>query len=232
MRILVVDDERKIRDVIKSYLIREGFEVGEADNGTTALAMAQNQGWDLIVLDLMMPSVDGMQVIRELRKGYPVPPVIILTARSDEVDRVLGLELGADDYVVKPFSPRELVARVKAVLRRANADKDPTASPELIHHQGLSIDHSTRQVLVDNQPVELTPKEFDLLLYLARSPKRIFRRNELLDQVWGFDYFGDTRTVDTTINRLRDKLGKVTDTNYIKTVWGIGYGFGADHDDH
>lgn len=222
MRILVVDDERKIRHVIKSYLAREGYAVGEADNGASALSAVRTGQWDLVVLDLMMPSTDGWEVLRQLRKDSTLP-VIVLTARDDELDRVLGLELGADDYVVKPFSPRELVARVKAVLRRAGTGGPPEAGP--VQRGVLTIDPVARQVLVRGRPVSLNRREFDLLLHMARSPKRVFRREDLLNQVWGFEFFGDTRAVDTSVNRLRTELKKVTDTEYVKTVWGLGYKF-------
>lgn len=224
--ILVVDDERKIRDLVRLYLEKEGFTVGEAGDGQKALDLYQEGQWDLIVLDLMMPGIDGWAVCKEVRKKSNVP-IIMLTARDDEMDRVLGLELGADDYVAKPFSPRELVARVKAVLRRsraAEAAQQPAGST-ILKFPGLSINPELRLVLVDGLTVTLTPKEYDLLYQLARSPRRTFTRDELLETIWGYDYMGDTRTVDTHVNRLRDKLLKASGnkSSFIATVWGVGY---------
>lgn len=227
--ILLVDDEQKIRDVVRMYLEKEGFSVGEAADGQEALDKISSGKWDLVVLDLMMPGVDGWAVCKEIRKTASLP-IIMLTARDDEVDRVVGLELGADDYVIKPFSPRELAARVKAVLRRTIFDREDTnetRQPELIY-PGLSIDPESRLVLVNDKPIYLTPKEYDLLYQLAKSPNRTFTREDLLSTVWGYDYFGDARTVDTHINRLRDKLVKISGhTSYITTVWGVGYKFEA-----
>lgn len=225
--ILVVDDEEKIREVIRVYLEREGFTVGEASNGQEALNLVNKGKWDLIILDLMMPEVDGWTVCKEVRKAALVP-IIMLTARDDEMDRILGLELGADDYVVKPFSPRELVARVKAVLRRsqANTPTEQPVKPATLTYPGISIDPDSRLVLINGQQVNLTPKEYDLLYQLAKSPQRIFTREELLVAIWGYDYLGDTRTVDTHVNRLRDKLIKLSGgTSHITTVWGVGYRF-------
>jgi two-component system response regulator ResD len=226
-KILVVDDEQKIREVVRMYLEKEGFSVGEAIDGQEALALNASGDWDLVVLDLMMPGMDGWTVCREVRKTANMP-IIMLTARDSEVDRIIGLELGADDYVVKPFSPRELVARVKAVLRRSQAVPVTKSmeKPAAINYPGLSIEPETRQVLVHGIPVSLTPKEYDLLYRMVKSPKRIFTREELLELVWGYDYLGDTRTVDTHVSRLRDKLQRVSGKEpFISTVWGIGYKF-------
>ena len=227
VKILVVDDEQKIREVVRMYLEKEGFAVGEAVDGQEALALSAGEDWDLIVLDLMMPGMDGWTVCREIRKTTDLP-IIMLTARDAEVDRIIGLELGADDYVVKPFSPRELVARVKAVLRRSQAVPvtKSVEKPAAIAYPGLSIEPESRQVLVDGIPVSLTPKEYDLLYQMVKSPNRIFTREELLGLVWGYDYLGDTRTVDTHVSRLRDKLQKASGKEpFISTVWGIGYKF-------
>lgn len=226
-RILVVDDEEKIREVVRMYLEKEGYVAGEAADGREALELVNKESWDLVVLDLMMPGVDGWTVCRELRKTSKVP-IIMLTARDAEVERILGLELGADDYVVKPFSPRELVARVKALLRRVKMEQppDPAGKSKILNYPGLSINPDSRLVLVGGKPVNLTPKEYELLLHMAKSPNRIFTRDELLEAVWGYDYFGDARTVDTHINRLRDKLLKASGTtSYIATAWGVGYKF-------
>lgn len=226
-RILVVDDEQKIREVVRMYLEKEGFAVGEAANGQEALQIINRESWSLVILDLMMPGVDGWAVCREIRKTSMVP-IIMLTARDAEVDRVLGLELGADDYVVKPFSPRELAARVKALLRRAGAAPAgaQNAVSRVLQHSGLSIDEDSRLVQAGGKTVNLTPKEYDLLLHMAKYPNRTFSRDELLEAVWGYDYYGDTRTVDTHINRLRDKLLKASgSTSFISTAWGVGYRF-------
>ncbi|MEW6172619.1 MAG: response regulator transcription factor [Bacillota bacterium] len=218
-RVLVVDDEPRIRELLRKYLAAEGFEVGEAADGETALSEAVSGEWDLIVLDLMLPGRDGRDVCRQIRKTQDVP-VIMLTARGDEMDRVLGLELGADDYIVKPFSPREVVARIKAVLRRSK--KYPGTEKQLEIGK-IIIDPTARTVTVGTEPVPLTPKEFDLLLALGKAPGRAFRREELLNLIWGYDFYGDSRTVDTHITRLREKLGRAGAPPMISTVWGIGY---------
>jgi len=209
------------------YLEKESFYVKEAGDGQDALNLIAQEKWDLLILDLMMPHVDGWTVCKELRKTKTIP-IIMLTARVDEIDRVLGLELGADDYVVKPFSPRELVARVKAVLRRSQTDlpAEHTEKAAIITYKGLVIEPASRLVRINGKPVDLTPKEYDLLYHLAKSPNRAFKREELLDAVWGYDYYGDTRTVDTHVNRLRNKLQKASGkTSYISTIWGVGYKF-------
>lgn len=226
-RVLVVDDEQRIREVVRIYLEKEGFTVGEAADGQEALNSMAAGKWDLIVLDLMMPGIDGWAICKEVRKTKAVP-IIMLTARDDEMDRILGLELGADDYVVKPFSPRELVARVKAVLRRSQGigQEAKEGKQVVLNHPGLSIDPESRLVLVSGQSVNLTPKEYELLYQMAKSPNRTYTREELLELVWGYDYYGDARTVDTHVNRLRDKLTKASGDNpFIATVWGVGYKF-------
>ena len=222
LHVLVVDDEDKIRQVIGIYLTNEGYQVGEAKDGEEALRKFRAEAWDLIVLDVMMPKLDGVTVCQEIRKVSKVP-IIMLTAKNDEVDRILGLEFGADDYMGKPFSPRELVARIKAVLRRTGAGEKK--EEHLLKLPGMSIDLISREVLVKEKPITLTPKEFDLLALLARSTGRSYSREQLLEEVWGFDYYGDVRTVDTHINRLRDKLRADGAPSYIKTVWGVGYKF-------
>jgi len=225
-KILAVDDDAKVLKILQHSLTREGFEVICASDGFEALERAKETKPDLILLDIMMPGMDGWEVCKEVRRKSNVP-IIMLTARDDEMDRVLGLELGADDYVAKPFSPRELVARVKAVLRRSQAvpaTEQPAGEP-ILQFPGLSINPELRLVLVDGRSVTLTPKEYELLYQLARSPRRTFTRDELLETIWGYDYMGDTRTVDTHINRLRDKLLKASGnkSSYIATVWGVGY---------
>ncbi|MDI6631567.1 MAG: response regulator transcription factor [Thermoanaerobacteraceae bacterium] len=219
VRILVVDDEARIRKLLRKYLAAEGFVVGEAADGEQALAEVRRGTWDLIVLDLMLPGKDGWEVCREIRKEWELP-VIMLTARGDEFDRVLGLELGADDYIVKPFSPREVVARVKAMLRRVRKASEPDRQ---LSFAGVVVDPEARTVTVKGEPVALTPKEFDLLLALVKAPGRAFRRDELLNLVWGYDFYGDSRTVDTHITRLREKLGRAGAPPLITTVWGVGY---------
>lgn len=225
VNILVVDDESKIRELVGVYLQKEGYSVHEAGSGPEALEKVKSLRFDAIILDLMMPGMDGLELCREIRKDSEVP-VIMLTARGDEIDRVLGLELGADDYIVKPFSPRELVARVKAVLRRARKGGPAGRIQPVIGAGDLVIDEETREVIVGGQQVSLTPREYDLLLRLARHPGRVFTREQLLEQVWGYDFFGEARTVDTHITRIREKIARVRgDRQYITTVWGVGYKF-------
>lgn len=228
MRILIVDDEDQIRNILRMYLTKEGFTVKEAVNGKQALEILSAEQFDLIVLDIMMPEVDGWGVCREVRARWGVP-IIMLTAREDEVDRVVGLEMGADDYMVKPFSPRELLARIRAVLRRVGTpgQSDGAAGKQDgAVHKLVDINAETRSVTICGHPVTLTVKEFDLLQLMVKHPGRVFTRDDLLQGVWGFDYFGDSRTVDTHVNRLRDKLGKVPGCpEIIRTVWGVGYKF-------
>ena len=187
INILVVDDEEKIRDLVITYLQAEGYGVEGAADGRQALELVRKKNFDLLVLDLMIPGMDGWTVCREIRKDSDIP-ILMLTARGDEIDRVLGLELGADDYVVKPFSPRELVARIKAILRRTKKDRPvPGEREHVLEFTGLSINPGSRDVAVSGQPVQLTPKEFDLLIYMAGSPGRVFTREQLLEHVWGFN---------------------------------------------
>ncbi|MFZ5644272.1 MAG: response regulator transcription factor [Bacillota bacterium] len=224
IKILIVDDEAKIRELLRAYLEKEGYAVDEAENGFEALGKFSETEYDLIVMDLMMPGMDGLDLCREIRKRSEIP-VIMLTARGDEIDRVLGLELGADDYIVKPFSPRELTARVKAIIRRIKKDV-PSIKVSQIIADNLVINEDTREVTAGGDPVSLTPKEYELLVTLARYPGRVFTREQLLRQVWGYDFFGEARTVDTHITRLREKLARVrADRHYIATVWGMGYKF-------
>jgi DNA-binding response OmpR family regulator len=228
-RILVVDDEPSIREVVSLYLKREGYNVREAADGDEALKAAFEFAPDLIVLDLMLPKKDGMEVFRTLSVKNPVP-VIMLTARGEETDRIVGLTIGADDYVTKPFSPAELVARVKAVLRRAGTSEaqpvDPAARPLIF--PGLTIDPRSRSVLVNGEEVTLTATEFDLLHELARHPGQVFTREQLLDRVWDEEFYGDASTVTVHIRRLRQKIEPEPDNpKYVQTVWGVGYRFRA-----
>lgn len=220
--ILVVDDEPQVLEVLKLYLTRDGFRVHTANDGQVALSAFEAHTPDLVVLDLMIPKIDGLEVFKRLRAKRAVP-IIMLTAKGDELDRVLGLELGADDYIVKPFSPREVVARVKNVLRRASPPTDDGADPSITHGD-LRIDPSQRSVEIDNRPVELTSKEFDLLYFLAQHPGQVFTRAQLLDKVWGYEFFGDASTVTVHIRRLREKIeANPAEPRYLATVWGVGY---------
>ncbi|MBI5031006.1 MAG: response regulator transcription factor [Chloroflexi bacterium] len=223
-RILVVDDEPQILEVLKLYLTRDGFRVNSASDGQAALAAFEQSPPDLIVLDLMLPKIDGLQVFKRLRAKRAVP-IIMLTAKGDELDRLLGLELGADDYIVKPFSPREVVARVKNVLRRVAPPAENNPSPALVFGS-LRIDPRTHQVEMDQRKIELTSKEFDLLYFLARHPSQVFTRAQLLDQVWGYEFYGDASTVTVHIRRLREKIeANPAEPRYLATVWGVGYKF-------
>jgi len=225
-KILVVDDEERIRNLLRLYLEREGYEIDEADEGETALNKAMEKNYQLIILDLMLPKMDGIEVCRKLREKKATP-VIMLTARGEESSRIQGFEVGADDYVPKPFSPRELVYRVKAVLRRSSANQylDADKTKNVLIYPHLTIDHDAHKVTVDGKEVYLTPKEYDLLYYLALSPDKVFTREQLLKDVWNYEYFGDLRTVDTHIKRLREKLSSASKeaAEMIKTVWGVGY---------
>lgn len=222
-QILVVDDEPMVREVVVAYLEREGFRVEEAGTGRAALKCIEESPPDLVVLDVMLPEVDGFSVLTELRRSGNIP-VILLTARTEETDRVLGLELGADDYVVKPFSPRELVARVRSVLRRSTV---AAKSAEVLEFDGLTIDEQAHVVMLDGVEIETTPKEFDLLAFLARSPRQVFSRGQLLEQVWDSSAdWQDPSTVTVHVRRLRRKLESDQENpRWITTVWGVGYKF-------
>ena len=223
-RVLVVEDDRTVAEVVTRYLEREGFTVESVGDGREALARADAQTPDLVVLDIMLPGLDGLEVCRRLRARAPIP-VVMLTARGSEEDKVLGLELGADDYVSKPFSPRELTARVKAVLRRAASPLDEIDRAEALDYDGLRIDLAAREARVDGELATLTAREFDLLAFLARRPRQVFRRDELLEQVWGYTY-GDTSTVTVHIRRLREKIEvDPSAPRRLTTVWGVGYRF-------
>lgn len=227
--ILVVDDEPNIREVVELYLRREGYEVEVAADGAAALAAVEQKIPDLIVLDLMLPGIGGFQVTRALRQSDHDIPIIMLTAKGEEGDKIAGLELGADDYLTKPFSPKELVARVKAVLRRSSHKPtvDPLAQP--LTKGAITINPTTRQVVVREEEVVLTAKEFELLWFLMNHPGQVFTRDQLLDNVWGYDFFGDASTVTVHVRRLREKVERdATKPEYILTVWGVGYKFAAD----
>lgn len=231
-KVLVVDDEERIRRLIRMYLEREDFIVEEAENGTDGLGLALENDYDVILLDIMMPEMDGIEVCQELRKEKNTP-VIMLTAKGEETNRVQGFEVGTDDYIVKPFSPREVVLRVKALLRRTSASSynDINAqTKDLLVFPHLTIDHDAHRVSADGQEVALTPKEYELLCYLAKSPDKVFNREQLLKDVWQYEFFGDLRTVDTHVKRLREKLNNVSKeaAKMIVTVWGVGYKFEVD----
>ena len=217
-RILVVEDETNIASFIAMYLRKAGFDVAVASNGSEALAKAGNEAPALIVLDLMLPDLDGIDVCRRIRQRSDIP-ILMLTARDDDVDKIIGLEVGADDYLTKPFNPRELVARVKSILRRSTPKR---REPEtgFLEHGALRIDSGRREVTVDNREVQLAPKEFDLLWELLDHRGLVLTRDQLLERVWGYTFAGDTRTVDVHVGQLRRKLGEVCP---IVTVWGVGY---------
>ena len=222
-RILIVDDEPELRLMLREYLTREGFDVAEAITGREAIDAVERTQPDLVLLDVGLPDIDGFEVLRNLRSGSDVP-VIMVTARDEEIDRVVGLSVGADDYVVKPFSPRELVARIQAVLRRGSAEVRSTEN--VLRFDGLTIDETSREVSAGDEHVELSALEFDLLVALAQGPNRVFTRQQLLEQVWGWDYFGVERVVDVHVGNIRKALGDdASDPRYIATVRGIGYKF-------
>ncbi|MBO9128292.1 response regulator transcription factor [Bacillus sp. 165] len=228
-KILIVDDEERIRRLLKMYLERENYIIDEAEDGYSAIYKAEEFDYDLIILDIMMPGKDGIEVCKEIREKKATP-IIMLTAKGEEVNRVQGFEVGTDDYIVKPFSPREVVLRVKALLRRSSSttffSKKPT-SKDLIVFPHLTIDNDAHRVMADGKEVSLTPKEYELLLFLAKSPDKVFDREQLLKEVWQYEFFGDLRTVDTHVKRLREKLSKKSESaaKMIGTVWGVGYKF-------
>ena len=224
-KILVVDDEAKIVKLVRSYLEQAGYTVVEANDGQTALIQARREKPDLVVLDLGLPGIDGLDVARTLRRERDTP-IIMLTARVEDTDRIVGLELGADDYVTKPFNPRELVARVRAVLRRTGGG---TAAPEMLRAGDLVLDISGHAATLEDRPLDLTPTEFDLLSVLLQNPGRVFTRLELLERVQGYAYEGYERTIDAHVKNLRAKLGEdPRHPRYVQTVFGVGYKLGAD----
>ncbi len=226
-RILVVDDEERIRRLLRMYLEKEGFRIDEAEDGESALTLAIAADYDLIVLDVMMPGMDGIEMCAKLRERKATP-VLMLTAKGEEANRVSGFEAGADDYVVKPFSPREIIYRVKAILRRSSAtaflSRDSGSANNIVFPH-LVIEHDAHRVTAGGQEISLTPKEYELLHYLALSPDKVYSREDLLKDVWNYEFFGDLRTVDTHVKRLREKLNKVSPeaASMITTVWGVGY---------
>ena len=221
-KIMVVDDDSNICELLRLYLEKEGYDTILAENGTQALEKFDREKPDLILLDIMMPQLDGWQVCREIRKKSQCP-IIMLTAKGEVFDKVLGLELGADDYVVKPFEAKEVVARVKAVLRRSGIQNDKKVKE--VRYDGLYINMENYELRIRGKQVDTPPKEMELIFHLASNPNRVFTRDQLLDEVWGFEYYGDSRTVDVHVTRLREKLDGVSDQWNLKTVWGVGYKF-------
>lgn len=221
-KVLVVEDDINIAELLRLYLQKDGFEVSHAADGGKAVEMAKEIQPDLVLLDIMLPVMDGWQVCRELRKTMKMP-IIMLTAKGETEDKVSGLEMGADDYIVKPFEVKELLARVHAVLRRTGDDGKPQSKK--LTFDKLVINLDSYELIVDGKKIDTPPKEMELLYHLAATPNRVYTRNQLLDEVWGFDYFGDSRTVDVHIKRLREKVEGVSDQWELKTVWGVGYKF-------
>ena len=226
-KILIVDDDINICELLRLYIEKEGFDVVIANDGGQANTKFKTERPDLVLLDIMLPVFDGWQVCREIRKTSQCP-IIMLTAKGEVFDKVLGLELGADDYVVKPFETKEIVARIKAVLRRVN-DQVPVVeaqtSKKEVSFDKLVINLTNYELRVNNEQIDTPPKEMELIYHLASNPNRVFTRDQLLDEVWGFDYYGDSRTVDVHVKRLREKLEGVSDQWALKTVWGVGYKF-------
>ena len=224
-RLLLVEDDTTLRQALTFNLTREGYDVSTAADGEAALEAARNEHLDLVLLDVMLPGMSGVEVLRVLRREGIATPVIILSAKGDEIDRVVGLKVGADDYIAKPFSRPELLARIEAVLRRQRREAEAPERQERLVFDRVEIDVSRREVRVDGEPIHLTTKEFDLLAHMASSPGRIFTRDQLLARIWGYDYMGDGRTVDVHVSWLRGKLRGHDEHNYFRTVRGVGYAF-------
>jgi DNA-binding response OmpR family regulator len=223
-KVLIVDDDLNICELLRLYLEKEGFETVSVNDGMLALDSFRSENPDIVLLDIMLPNLDGWQVCREIRK-FSDKPIIMLTAKGETFDKVLGLELGADDYVTKPFEPKEIIARIKAVLRRtSNQASEPVKANE-VSFDKLVINLDNYELKVNGVQIDTPPKELELIFHLASNPNRVFSRDQLLDEVWGFDYYGDSRTVDVHVKRLREKLEGVSDKWELKTVWGVGYKF-------
>ena len=219
-KILVADDEQKIREVIKEYAEYEGHSVSEAVDGMQAVEMAKEQDFDIIIMDVMMPRLDGFSACKEIRK-FKNTPILMLSARTEEYDKLFGFEMGVDDYVVKPFSPKEVLARINAIIKRNKTGNEPTG--DTVKFEGLEINFTARDVFIDGEKANLTPKEYDLLFYLVKNKNIALTRNKLLEEVWGYDFFGDDRTIDTHIKMLRNNLGPYR--KFIVTLRGMGYKF-------
>ena len=221
-RILLVDDEERIRDMIKEYTSLEGYDIDEASNGVKALDLFKQNKYSLIILDVMMPKIDGWSVCREIRKTSNVP-IIMLTARGEEYDKLFGFELGVDDYIIKPFSPKELLARMKAIIRRSSCNNIESKKENTVTFDRLVIEFDSRNTYVNGNIVTLTPKEYSLLAFFVKNPNRVFSREQLLNEVWGYEFVGEDRTVDTHIKMLRESIKEYR--KFIVTVWGTGYKF-------
>ncbi|MBQ3547911.1 MAG: response regulator transcription factor [Clostridia bacterium] len=221
-KILIVDDDQNICELLRLYLEKEGYKTIVAFDGQQAIDYAKNCEPDLILLDIMLPKFDGWQVCREVRK-WSQTPIIMLTAKGETFDKILGLELGADDYITKPFDTKEVIARIKAVLRRAAGSGKPEISE--VKYDKLKINLTNYELVVDGKLIDTPPKELELIYHLASNPNRVYTRDQLLDEVWGFDYYGDSRTVDVHVKRIREKLENISDEWSLKTVWGVGYKF-------
>ena len=228
-KIMIVDDDRNICELLRLYIEKEGFETAIANDGKAAVQMFDSVNPDLMLLDIMLPELDGWQVCREVRKKSSVP-IIMITAKGDTFDKVLGLELGADDYIVKPFDTKEVIARIKAIARRVGNSPEESEVKE-VRYDKLSVNMTRYELRVDGKVVDTPPKELELLFYLASNPNRVYTRDQLLDEVWGFEYYGDSRTIDVHIKRLREKLEGVSDKWSLKTVWGVGYKFESEEED-
>lgn len=224
-KILIIDDDVNICELLRLYLEKEGFSTQTATDGLKAVEVFKSASPDLVLLDIMLPGLDGWQICREIRKFSQVP-IIMLTAKGETFDKVLGLELGADDYITKPFEPKEVIARIKAVLRRTTAPQGSSANDvKEVSFDKLTVNLSNYELTVDGKQIDTPPKELELIFHLASNPNRVFTRDQLLDEVWGFEYYGDSRTVDVHVKRLREKLEGVSDKWELKTVWGVGYKF-------
>lgn len=228
-KVLIVDDDKNICDLLRLYLEKEGYSVILSHDGEEAVVKFNALKPDIVLLDVMLPGLDGWQVCREIRKKSNIP-ILMITAKSDTFDKVLGLELGADDYIVKPFDSKEVIARIKAVVRRTGQSPAEMEVRE-VRYDKLSVNMIRYELKVDGKVVDAPPKELELLFYLASNPNRVYTRDQLLDEVWGFEYYGDSRTIDVHIKRLREKLEGVSDKWELKTVWGVGYKFETDEED-
>ena len=223
-KILIIDDDVNICELLRLYLEKDGFDVEVCTDGLKAIEAYEATNPDLILLDIMLPGMDGWQICREIRKTSQTP-IIMLTAKGETFDKVLGLELGADDYITKPFETKEVVARIKAVLRRSSAQSNSAEASKEVNYDKLMINITNYELKVDGTTIDTPPKELELIFHLASNPNRVYTRDQLLDEVWGFEYYGDSRTVDVHIKRLREKLEGVSDKWELKTVWGVGYKF-------
>ena len=221
-KVLIVDDDKNICELLRLYLEKEGFQTVIVNDGESAITVFKEENPDIMLLDIMLPRLDGWQVCREIRK-FSDKPIIMITAKGETFDKVLGLELGADDYIAKPIETKEVVARIKAVLRRSTSNQNQSIKE--VQFDKLSINLTNYELKVDGRQIDTPPKEMELIFHLASNPNRVFTRDQLLDEVWGFDYYGDSRTVDVHVKRLREKLEGVSDKWELKTVWGVGYKF-------